>query len=130
MLDHANSTLFQSHYLGRQIIGDPYAIIRRLKPHDALVQASCSISHSISKPRPVDLMDDQAASINLHPIIKQLARHIEELRQRRKRSRGAIGEYQDGVRKLRSKNQRLKRALKQEIRDEWTDKQGVVDIEA
>ncbi|KAH8744320.1 C2H2 finger domain protein [Diaporthe sp. PMI_573] len=130
MLDHANSTPFQRHYLGRQIVGDPYAIIRGLKPQDALVQASCSIGHYISKRRPVDLTADQAASINLHPTIKQLARHIEELRQRRKRSRGAMDEYKDAVRKLRSEKQRLKRALKQQIRDEWTDKQAVVDIEA
>ncbi|KAK4196095.1 hypothetical protein QBC40DRAFT_268722 [Triangularia verruculosa] len=58
MLDHANSTPFQRHYLGRQIVGDPYAIIRGLKPQDTLVQASCSIGHSISKRRPVDLTAD------------------------------------------------------------------------
>ncbi|KAK0655368.1 hypothetical protein B0T16DRAFT_451062 [Cercophora newfieldiana] len=59
-----------------------------------------------------------------------LARHIEELGQRRKRSRGAMDEHKDAVRKLRSEKQRLKRALTQQIRDEWTDKQAVVDIEA
>jgi len=41
-----------------------------------------------------------------------------------------MDEYKDAVRKLRSEKQRLKRALKQQIRDEWTDKQAVVDIEA
>ncbi|KAK0612280.1 hypothetical protein B0T17DRAFT_620503 [Bombardia bombarda] len=107
LLDHANSTPFQRHYLGRQI-HRPF----------------------INKRRPVDLTAEQAASINLHPTIKQLARRVEELRQRRKRSRGAMDEYKDAVRKLRSEKQRLKRALKQQIRDEWTDKQAVVDIEA
>ncbi|KAK3290594.1 C2H2 finger domain protein [Chaetomium fimeti] len=130
MLDHANSTPFQRHYLGRQIVGDPYGIIRGLKPQNALVQASCSIGHSMSKRRPIDLTTDQAASINLHPTVKQLARRIEELRQLRNHSRGAMDEYKDAVRKPRSEKQRLKRALKQQIRDEWTDKQAVVDIEA
>ncbi|RYP15609.1 hypothetical protein DL765_005588 [Monosporascus sp. GIB2] len=79
---------------------------------------------------PIDLTADQAASINIHPTIKQLARRIEELCPRRKHSRKAMDEYTDAVRKLRNEKQRLKRALKQQIRDEWTDKQAVVDIEA
>lgn len=64
MLDHANSNPFQRHYLGRQIAADPYALIRGLEPQNALVQKSCSIGHSISKRRPVNLTPEQAASVN------------------------------------------------------------------
>src|SRR4051812_7164547 len=84
MLDHANSNPFQRHYLGRQLAVDPYALIRRLEPQNALVQKSCSIGHSISKRRPVNLTIDQAASVNSHPGIKKLACKVKELRQQAK----------------------------------------------
>ncbi|EWY79723.1 hypothetical protein FOYG_17118 [Fusarium oxysporum NRRL 32931] len=42
---------------------------------------------------------------------------------------GASEAYWEARRKMRSEKTRLKRALKQKIRDEWTAKQAVDDIE-
>ncbi len=130
LLDHANSNPFQKHYLGRQIAIDALAIVRGLEPQNALVEMSCSIGHSISKRRPVDLTAEQAASINSDPHIKRLSRHIETLRQQAKHSRKAMDEYKEASRGFRSEKQSMRRSLKQQIRDEWTDKQAVLDIEA
>jgi hypothetical protein len=129
MLDHVNSNPFQRHYLGRQIAVDPYALIRGLEPQNALVQKSCSIGHSISRRRPVDLTTEQAASVNSHPGIKKLACKVEELRQRAKYSRKDMEKYKKAHDKLRSAKQTQRRALKEQIREQWTNKQAVVDIE-
>jgi len=130
MLDHANSNPFQRHYLGRQIAVDPYALIRGLEPQNALVEKSCSIGHSISKRRPVDLTTEQAASVNSHPGIKKLACKVEELRQQAKHSRKAMEKYKQAHDKLRSAKQTQRRALKDRIREQWTNKQAVIDIES
>ncbi|KXX77138.1 hypothetical protein MMYC01_207556 [Madurella mycetomatis] len=129
MLDHANSNPFQRHYLGRQLAVDPYALIRGLEPQNALVQKSCSIGHSISKRRPVNLTIDQAASVNSHPGIKKLAGKVKELRQQAKISRKAMQKYKKAHDKLRSAKQTQRRALKDQIREQWTNKQAVIDIE-
>ena len=130
MLDHVNSNPFQKHYLGRQIDRDPYAIVRGLKPQDALVQKSCSIGHSISKRRPVDLTTEQAASVNFHPHILKLSQKVEELRRQAKNSRKAMELYNTAHRMLRNEKQTQRRALKQQVREEWTNKQAVADIES
>lgn len=41
-----------------------------------------------------------------------------------------MGKYKKAQSKFRSEKQSMKRALKQQIRDEWSDKQVVIDIEA
>ncbi|KAK3318207.1 C2H2 finger domain protein [Apodospora peruviana] len=129
MLDHANSNPFQKHYLGRQLAFDPYALIRGLEPQNALVQKSSSIGHSISKRRPVNLTPDQAASVKSHPGIKKLACKAKELRQQAKHSRKAMEKYKKAHDKLRSARQTQRRVLKDQIREHWTNKQAVIDIE-
>lgn len=86
------------------------------------MKQSCSIGHSISKRRPADLTAEQASSINSHPLIRRLVRDLRGLRQGSK-------QHQAARRELRNEKQRLKRALKQKILDEWTADQAVDDIE-
>ncbi|KAH7141593.1 hypothetical protein B0J13DRAFT_623950 [Dactylonectria estremocensis] len=121
-LDHANSVPFQKHYLGREVCADTWGILRGQKPQQALIRQACSIGHSISKRRPTDLTVEQAASVNTHPLIKRLERDFRELRQ-------GSEKYKEARHKVRNEKQNLKRALKQQIRDEWTAEQAVDDIE-
>ncbi|KAM4061566.1 hypothetical protein HRG_013220 [Hirsutella rhossiliensis] len=106
-LDHANSNPFQKHYLGRE---------------QALIRQACSVGHSISKRRPTDLTAEQIASVSTDPIIKRLE---QDLRHHRPGSK----KHMELRRRLRNEKQRLKRVLKQKIRDEWTARQAVGDIE-
>ncbi|KAK3687910.1 C2H2 finger domain protein [Podospora appendiculata] len=111
-LDHANSVPFQKHYLGCRICADPWGILRGQEPQQALIKQSCGIGHSISKRRPVDLTPEQARSVNNHPEIIRLTKRLEGI-----------------PRGLRSEKERLKRELKNTIREEWTENQAVIDIE-
>lgn len=121
-MDHANSTPFRKNYLGRNIGVDLWGIIRGQRPQQAIIKQSCSIGHSVSKRRPVDLTPNQAASILTHPFIKRLSQKLRTLPQRSK-------EYKEAKRVLHNEKQRLRRELKQTIRDKWTAKQAVEDIE-
>ena len=128
MLQHADSSSFQKHYLARELNVDPMAIIRRQEPQRDLVRISGSIGSSISKRRPVDLTLEQSASVNGDPLIERLAEEREKLRREAKRSRDTLEKFQEVTKKLRKEKARLRRELLQKIRDEWRDKQAVIDI--
>lgn len=121
-MDHANSVPLQRHYLGRELDKDLFSILKGTKSQHALVKQSCSVGHSISKRRPIDLTPEQAASVNSHPLIRRLTRGLQAFR------RGSQ-QYKEARRLLRNEKQRLKRELKQKIRDDWTAEQAVDDIE-
>lgn len=121
-LDHANSVPFQKHYLGRIVRADPWAIIRREKPQQALIDQACSIGHSVSKRRPTGLTAEQTASVATDPRVRRLTI------QQRKLTPGSE-QYKITHRTLRSLKQKLKQELKQKTRDDWTDEQAVDDIE-
>ncbi|KAH9903876.1 C2H2 finger domain protein [Xylariomycetidae sp. FL2044] len=121
-LDHANSTPFQKHYLGRAVCADLWGILRGQKPQQALLKQSCSIGHSMSKRRPVDLTPEQATSVNNDPNVKRLTKQLKSLRLGTK-------QQMDTQQELRNLKQRLKRLLLQKIREDWTDEQAVDDIE-
>ncbi|RWA03585.1 hypothetical protein EKO27_g11521 [Xylaria grammica] len=121
-LDHADSGPFRRHYLGRQVGADVWGIIRGQEPQQALVKQSNSLGHSISKRRPIDLTPEQAASITTHPLIRRLTKGLEAFRRGSK-------DYKEARRVIRKEKHRLRRELKQRIRDEWTANQAVEDIE-
>jgi hypothetical protein len=121
-MDHASSVPVQRHYLGREIDKDLWSILRGIKSQHALVKQSCSIGHSISKRRPIDLTPEQSASVNTHPLIRSLTLKLRRLRK-------GSGEYKVVHQMQKKEKQRLRRELKQQIRDNWTAKQAVDDIE-
>lgn len=121
-MDHANSDPFRRNYLGREICADLWGIIRGQRPQQALIKQACSIGHSISKRRPDDLTPDQAASVLRHPLIKKLSRDLNTVPRR-------SPEYRELQKMVRKEKQRLRRELKQEIRNAWTAEQAVKDIE-
>ncbi|KAF5520978.1 hypothetical protein CGCA056_v007802 [Colletotrichum aenigma] len=121
-MGHSNSDPFQKHYLGRNISADLWGILRGQKPQQALMKQSCSIGHSISKRRPIDLTPEQSDSVTEHPTVVRLTRALERLPRRSKQSK----QTRQAIRK---EKERLRRELKQKIRQEWTDKQAIDDIE-
>ncbi|KAH8807062.1 C2H2 finger domain protein [Xylogone sp. PMI_703] len=121
-MDHANSVPLQRHYLGRDIDKDLFSILKGTKSQHALVKQSCSVGHSISKRRPIDLTPEQSASVNTHPLIRRLTLQLRTLRKGSK-------EYKTVHHTRKKEKQRLRRELKQQIRDNWTAEQAVDDIE-
>ncbi|KAK1840387.1 C2H2 finger domain-containing protein [Colletotrichum chrysophilum] len=121
-MGHGNSDPFQRHYLGRNISADLWGILRGQKPQQALLKQACSIGHSISKRRPIDLTPEQSASVATHPTIRTLTKAVQGL---------PLGsrQYTEAKRAIRNEKQRLRKELKQQIRDEWTGKQATDDIE-
>ncbi|KJZ68625.1 hypothetical protein HIM_11984 [Hirsutella minnesotensis 3608] len=65
---------------------------------------------------------EQAASVNTDPLVKRLQRELRQYRQGSKK-------YLEARRQLKNAKQTLKRKLKHKIREEWTTKQAVDDIE-
>ncbi|KAL4404021.1 C2H2 finger domain-containing protein [Colletotrichum abscissum] len=121
-MGHGNSDPFQRHYLGRNISAGLWGIVRGQKPQQALLKQSCSIGHSISQRRPIDLTAGQSASVATHSTIRALTEAIPKLPLGSK-------EYKEAKRMMRKEKERLRRDLKQQIRDEWTDQQATDDIE-
>ncbi|KAJ3554367.1 hypothetical protein NPX13_g10631 [Xylaria arbuscula] len=121
-LGHSNSVPFQRHYLSREIRADTFAIVLGETPQQALITQSCSIAHSKSKRRPTKLTPKQLAMINTNPRIENMERKLRSM-PRGKEERTAIS------RNLRNFKQRMKNALLNKAREEWTDEQAVDDIE-
>ncbi|CAJ2507922.1 Uu.00g091080.m01.CDS01 [Anthostomella pinea] len=121
-LDHTNSTPFQKHYLSHAVCADLWEILCGQKPQQALLKQSCSVGHSMSQRRPVDLTPKQAVYVNTDPNVTRLTRQLKNLR---------LGTKQqiDAQRELRNLKQRLKRLLLKKIREDWTDEQAIDDIE-
>ncbi|KAE9566472.1 hypothetical protein CGMCC3_g17382 [Colletotrichum fructicola] len=121
-MGHSNSDPFQKHYLGRNISADLWGIIRGQKPQQALMKQSCSIGHSISKRRPIDLTPEQSDSVAKHPDVLRLTRALQGFR------RGSE-QAKEIRRNIKNEKARIRRQLKQKSREKWDDKQAVVDVE-
>lgn len=121
-LGHANSVPFQRHYLAREIRADTFAIVLGEAPQQALITQSCSIAHSISKRRPINLTHEQVASINTDPRITNMERKLRGMPMGTKKR-------MEASRSIRNAKQRMKNALRKKTREEWTVKQAVDDIE-
>lgn len=121
-LDHADSGPFRRHYLGREIAADTWAVLQHRRPQQALVKQACSISHSMSKRRPVNLSAEQAASVSAHPEVRRLKEKLRKLSPRSK-------PYRKLQREIKNQKQRLKRQLQQKVREEWTNEQADDDID-
>lgn len=121
-MGHGSSVPFQRHYLSREICADTYAIVLGEAPQQALITQSCSIAHSKSKRRPTKLTPEQLASINTDFRILRMEQKVQSM------SRGSK-ERLHASRDLRNAKQRMKKALLDKTRKEWTTKQAVDDIE-
>lgn len=107
-LRSASATLPRPQYRQRSLGPSP-----RLTPQHTLTTQAASIGHSVSKRRPIDLTTEQAASINTDPRIRRLPRQLRGLTPRSQ-------EYRADRSKMQNERQRLRRELKQTIRNEWT----------
>ncbi|RSL39634.1 hypothetical protein CEP54_016287, partial [Fusarium duplospermum] len=128
LLQHASSTTFRKHYLGRVVSVDTMAIVRRRKQQEALMRQACSLGHSISTRRPTELTAEQSAAVDSDP-------QIQELLVRRQRLRAAKGsprvreKLNTLTKELQNLRAKLRREHKQKYRREWSRKQAVIDIE-
>ncbi|RYP44262.1 hypothetical protein DL768_009266 [Monosporascus sp. mg162] len=95
-------------------ITPPTASIRAT-PHNL------ALDNANSDPLQRHYLGRQAASINTHPRVRALTKKLRTMRPGAKR--------RDTVRELRILKQKLRRDLKQRIRDAWADEQAVEDIE-
>lgn len=123
VMDHApNSDTFQKHYLCRNVCVDLWAINRGDEPQQELVEQATSHGHSRSSRRPAHLTQEQAASIHENPKMVQMKQKIQKL-PHRSRERAELTRERNALRYV------LRRALKKEIRRQWTLDQAVQDID-
>ncbi|KAI0971910.1 C2H2 finger domain protein [Xylaria arbuscula] len=122
ILDYApNSDTFQKHYLSRNVCADLWAVHMDRVPQHALLQEAVSHGSSRSSRRPVALTAEQSQSINEMPKIVRLAEKLRGLRRR-------TLEYGAARRALDAAKNKASKDLLATIRQEWTEKQGVEDI--
>ncbi|KAF5535363.1 C2H2 finger domain-containing protein [Fusarium mexicanum] len=129
VLQHANSTPFRKHYLGRVVSVDTMAVVRHTKQQSALIQKACSIGYSASQRRPTELTAEQSAAIDDDPEIQQLLQRRRYLRERNSISPVTRKKLESITKSLQSLRVKLRRERKNEYRAGWSRKQAVVDIE-
>ncbi|KAK7398665.1 hypothetical protein QQX98_011954 [Neonectria punicea] len=129
MLQHADSTPFRKHYLGRVISVDTMAVVRHTKQQKALMRQACSIGYSASKRRPTELTPEQSAAVNDDPRIQELLRQRQDLLQAAKKSPTARKRLKIINKDLQSERAKLRRERKRQVRKSWSREQAVADIE-
>ncbi|KAF3768443.1 hypothetical protein M406DRAFT_71451 [Cryphonectria parasitica EP155] len=113
VMGHApNSSVFQAHYLGRNVPIDVLAIARNLEPQKQLMQQLSSHGHSVSKRRPTKLTKEQVDSLKDDPDFPMRSK-----------------KYREIASKCKSCLDRLRRLKLAEVREQWDNDQGVEDIE-
>ncbi|KND86183.1 hypothetical protein TOPH_09202 [Tolypocladium ophioglossoides CBS 100239] len=129
LLGHKNSNVFRNHYLSRVVTVDTMAVVRQTKPQDALMRQATSIGHSKSKRRPVDLTSEQVTEVDGHPQIQKLLQRQRALRQETSRSAKDRMRLESITKRLQSERAKRRREFTQQVRNDWSREQAVVDIE-
>jgi hypothetical protein len=111
MMQHADMRTFLNHYLSRRVTADTAAIVRGLKPQDALMRAACRMSRWINPERPQELTQEETLSVNKDPDIRKLLARREELRCRFKGGATKEPIYQLIGREIFNERQRKRAAL-------------------
>ncbi|KAF2802862.1 uncharacterized protein BDZ99DRAFT_491913 [Mytilinidion resinicola] len=108
MMGHASIRTFLKHYLSRRITVDIQAVVRGLRPQNAIMRAACTMSRSIDLRRPRRLTAEQSESVNDHPTHPM---------------------YKELNRKIIQERQRQRHALLQDVMERWEYEQPVRDVE-
>lgn len=122
VMDHApNSDTFQRHYLNRFVCADLMAIHRGLDPAVALIQQATSHGASASSRRPTVLTAQQSRELKNDHHYQALTRRMSHFRKKSEQFRRLHN-------KRRSHWERIYRLKLEEVREKWSDDQGVEDV--
>ncbi|KAH7119589.1 C2H2 finger domain protein [Dendryphion nanum] len=129
MMGHASIRTFEKHYLSRRITVDTQAVVRGIRPQEALMRAACTMSRTIDPRRPQRLTAEESASVNDLPPIRDLLGRRERLK--RNLGKGATQHplYTDINREINREKQRQRHQLLQDITKRWEYEQPVRDVE-
>ncbi|KAF1809568.1 C2H2 finger domain protein [Eremomyces bilateralis CBS 781.70] len=122
MMQHGDPRTFLKHYLHRRVTVDAAAIVRRVQPQDAVMQAACNMSRWIDPNRPWGLTAEQADSVNQTPLIRSLLQDRDRLK--RRYSPKHI-KYIEHNKRIISEKQRLRASLLADIQEKY-EKEGPV----
>lgn len=123
VMEHApNSSTFQRNYLCREVCADLWAVHRNTAPQQALIQQAASHGHSTDPRRPIALSKDDLADLKLDPAYTKLTRKMFEA------PRGSA-QRQSLSKQRHNLLSQLRNAKLKHIRQEYTDKQAVEDVE-
>ncbi|KAF2193597.1 C2H2 finger domain protein [Zopfia rhizophila CBS 207.26] len=125
IMQHSDTRTFLNHYLSRRITADTQAIVRGVAPQDEIMQAACRMSRWIDPERPWKLTTEQSASVNEDPRIQRLLRRQAKLKGKLSRQ----DESQKLGKEIRKEKQRLRHALRVQIRKNWDREQAERDIQ-
>lgn len=128
MMGHASISTFLNYYLSRRVNVDTQAVVRGLKPQQAVMHAACTMSRSIDPRRPQRLTPTQSASINDHISIRNLLERREKLK-RSGRQVTRHEKYHNLNRRINQERQRERHKLLLQVREDWEFAQPVRDVE-
>ncbi|KAF1364477.1 hypothetical protein EJ07DRAFT_27239, partial [Lizonia empirigonia] len=128
MMGHASITTFLRHYLSRRVTVDTQAVVRGIRPQDALMRASCTMSRSIDRRRPRRLTTKQSESVNDHPTLRSLLKQRERLKATLKNAT-KHSKYKELSRKINQERQYQRHMLLQNVKERWEYEQPVRDVE-
>ncbi|KAH7111822.1 hypothetical protein B0J11DRAFT_598487 [Dendryphion nanum] len=129
MMGHASIRTFEKHYLSRRITVDTQAVVRGIRPQDALMRAACTMSRTIDPRRPQRLTAEQSASVNDLSIIRNLFDRRERLKHKLAKGATQHPQYTDINREINREKQRQRHQLLQDITERGEYEQPVRDVE-
>lgn len=132
IMKHANPRTFLNHYHPLQLDTDMIRIICGLDPDVELMRAVTRQSRWRDTRRPRYLTKQQRAQVEDHPDLKEARRKLSDARARHEDSQqpSLYSRVRQRERELKNTRQRLLRALRHQIRENFDEEQASLDIEA
>ncbi|RHZ45341.1 uncharacterized protein CDV56_102092 [Aspergillus thermomutatus] len=132
IMKHANPRTFLNHYHPLQLDTDMIRVICGLDPDVELMRAVTRQSRWRDTRRPRYLTKQQRAQVEDHSDMEEARRKLENARALYEESRqpNLLNRVRQREKELKNTRQRLLRALRQQVRENFDEEQAFLDIEA
>ena len=132
IMKHADPRTFLNHYHPLQLDTDMIRIICGLDPDVELMRAVTRQSRWRDTRRPRYLTKQQRAQVEDHPDLEEARRNLSNARAQYEASQqpSLLNRIRQREKELKNTRQRLLRALRQQIRENFDEEQAFLDIEA
>lgn len=132
IMKHADRRTFLNHYHPLQIDTDMIRTLCGLDPDVELMRAVTRQSRWMDKRRPRHLTNEEKARIKDHPELEEACRKLNEVRAKYEHTQSPdlLFQIQRREKDVKNTRKRLLSALRNQIRQEFDEKQAFLDIDA
>ncbi len=132
IMKHANPRTFLEHYHPLQLDTDMVRIICGLDPDVELMRAVTRQSRWTDTRRPRYLTDQQKVQIEDHPELEEARCNLSKARNQYEKTQqpSLLSRVRQREKEVKNTRERLRRALRHQIRENFDEEQAFLDIEA